>query len=63
MFVVELQDRARMIQFWDLPFESSTYRVHLRPEALEVDLAFTPRGRLSCPRSEPRRRLGLNTGA
>jgi predicted nucleotidyltransferase len=30
------------LHHWDLPFQSSIYRVYLLPRLLEVDLAFTP---------------------
>lgn len=30
------------LHHWDLPFESSIYRVFLLPDWLEVDIAFTP---------------------
>jgi hypothetical protein len=35
-------DQFRALHHWDVPFDSTLYRVFLLPDCLEVDLAFTP---------------------
>lgn len=38
----QLYDDFRAIHHWDLPWGSTTYRVFLLPELLQVDISFTP---------------------
>src|SRR5438105_641811 len=39
----ELGDRFAAVHLFDLPFQSTVYRVFLFPGNLQVDLSFTPR--------------------